>query len=71
MSDYVNQQIAFLYMSKLVCFYLLALPATIKSGDNRVTSYVPHRPTHGGSEGPPGLAGSALPRTRPLRSGTL
>lgn len=71
MSDYVNQQIVFLYMSKPVCFYLLALPAIMRSRDNWVTSYVPHRPTHGGSEGPPGLAGSALPLTHPLISGTL
>lgn len=31
MSGYVNQQIAFLYMSKPGCFYLLALPAIMRS----------------------------------------
>lgn len=43
----------------------------MRSGDNRVTSHVPHRPARGGSEGPPGLAGSALPLTHLLISGTL
>lgn len=57
--------------SAAVRVYLLALPAIMRSGDNRVTSFIPHRQARGGSEGPPGLAGSALPLTRLLKSGTL
>lgn len=35
------------------------------------TGRIPHRPAHGGSEGPPGPADSAPPQTHLQISGTL